>query len=534
MTSHPRTFALAAALLGAPLLAQTASQPPVPTRHIVADASRVLGPHSATPLNTVGAGRANEGLRADWQQQLATIQKEIGFKYLRFHGLLHDDMGVYTEDSQGNPSYNFQYVDQLYDALLALHMRPFVEFGFMPAKLASGTQVMFWWKGNVTPPKDMAKWNGLIRALVQHWQERYGDKEIAQWYYEVWNEPDLQFFWSGTQQQYFDLYRNTAESIKAVCPACRVGGPATAIGQWDPAWLAFIAANHVPADFLSSHTYAVTSGAVDADGRAGTDFDPSPGAILDRVRASRKNIDNSATPNLELHYTEWNTSYTPTDPIHDQYISAPFILQKLRETSPLAQSMAYWTFTDIFEENGPRFTPFHGGFGMLNYQGIRKPSFFAFKFLAQLGSNDIQSADSNANHSWITASPGGGVQALFWDYTPIAPPMNGAIQETDQVFYKLEQPAQPAATTYLKITGLKAGTYKLNVYRIGYQQNDAYTAYLHMGAPSQLTRAQVAALQQAASGEPVQTRIVTLHSGIYESHFEMHQNDTVLVTLNPQ
>ncbi|MBB6142085.1 xylan 1,4-beta-xylosidase [Silvibacterium bohemicum] len=511
-------FALA--LFAAPLIAQSG----LPPREIVADVSHVAGPHSSTPLMTVGAGRANEGLRADWQQQLAVVQKEIGFRYLRFHGLLHDDMGVYDEDASGKPTYNFQYVDALYDALLALHIRPFVELSFMPAKLASGTKTVFWWKANVTPPKDMDKWNGLIRALLQHWRERYGEDEIAQWYYEVWNEPDLDGFWSGTQQQYLDLYRNTAEDVKSVCRRCRVGGPASAMDGLQPIWLKFIADNHVPADFLSTHTYGVIKGAFDADGKAGTVLDVSPDSIVKRVRGSRSVIDSSATPKLELHYTEWSTSYTPSDPIHDQYISAPFILQKLRETSPLAQSMSYWTFTDIFEESGPRFTPFHGGFGLINYQGIRKPSFFAYKWLAQLGSEDIE---SNDRQSWITKSGDGSVQALFWNYTAIAPPGD----ETNQVFYKQEQPSNPAPSADLKIEGLKSGRYRVNVYRTGYRQNDAYTAYLHMGSPRQLTRAQVAELQSAASGAPVETRDVDLKNGVFTERFEMHQNDTVLVIL---
>lgn len=496
-------------------------------RNIEADYNHVAGPHSQTPLMTVGAGRANEGLRADWQQQLATVQKEIGFRYLRFHGLLHDDMGVYTEDAKGNPSYNFQYIDQLYDALLVLHIKPFVELSLMPEKLASGTKTVFWWKGNSTPPKDMGKWNGLIKALIAHWQERYGNAEIATWYYEVWNEPDLDFFWAGTLDQYLDLYRNTAQSIKAVCANCRVGGPASALGKIDAQWLAFIAKEHVPADFLSTHTYGVVSGAVDADGHAGTVLDASPAAITGRVQGTRKLIDGSATPKLELHYTEWSTAYTPTDPIHDQYISAPFILQKLRETSPLAQSMSYWTFTDIFEENGPRFTPFHGGFGLMNYQGIRKPSYFAYKFLAQLGDTDLVTGDTQ---SWITKAADHSVAALFWDYTAIAPPA----PETDQIFYKREQPAKLSRATRLKLTDLPNGSYMLSVYRTGYQQNDAYTAYLHMGSPNQLTRAQVAKLQQAASGAPVESRLIDVKEHAFEETFPMQQNDTVLVTLQPK
>ena len=194
-------------------------------RVIVVDSGQVAGPHSVTPLNTVGAGRANEGLRADWQSQLALVQREIGFQYLRFHGLLDDDMGVYGETSAGTPILNYQYVDVLYDAMLANHIRPFVELSFMPSKLASGTQTQFWYKGNVTPPKDYAKWDLLIRSLAQHLIQRYSEAEVETWYFEVWNEPDLPQFWSGTQEEYHELYRHTAEDIKAVCAKCRVGGP---------------------------------------------------------------------------------------------------------------------------------------------------------------------------------------------------------------------------------------------------------------------------------------------------------------------
>jgi len=494
------------------------------TRDIVVDAGKVVGPHSAMPLNTVGAGRANEGLRADWQAQLADVQQEIGFKYLRFHGLLHDDMGVYAEDASGKPMYNFQYVDALYDALLKRKIRPFVELSFMPAALASGDKTVFWWKGNITPPKDMAKWNGLIRALMEHWRERYGEDEIAQWYYEVWNEPDLAGFWSGTEQQYFDLYKNTAESVKAVCGRCRVGGPASAMAEIQPKWLEFVAKEHAPADFLSTHTYGVVSGAFDADGHAGTVLDGSPDSIVKRVRESRAAIDKSATPKLELHYTEWSTSYTPSDPIHDQYISAAFILEKLHTARDWAQSMSYWTFTDIFEEGGPRFTPFHGGFGLINYEGIRKPSFFAYKWLAQLGDKDVATNDAQ---SWATKKDDGSVEALFWNYTPVVPPAG----VTNQVFYKEERPAKAVGPTDLKIEGLKNGRYALKVYRTGYKQNDAYTAYLGMGAPVQLTRAQVATLDGAANGAAVETRSVEVRDGRFAERFAIEENDTVLVTL---
>jgi xylan 1,4-beta-xylosidase len=494
---------------------------------LTVDAANIVGAHSATPLNTVGAGRANEGLRADWQAQLATVQSEIGFHNLRFHGIFHDDMGVYSVAKDGSPIYNFQYVDDLYDFLLAHHIRPFVELSFMPAALASGPQTVFWWKGNITPPKDMAKWNALVAAFVTHLQSRYGTDEVNHWYFEVWNEPDLHNgFFTGSQADYFNLYKNTVDSIRSVCPHCLVGGPATASG-WEADWLAYIAKNHVPADFLSTHTYGVVRGSFDGHGTDGTVLDTSPDSIVGRVRGSRERIDHSATPNLQLHYTEWSTSYTATDFIHDQYISAPFILEKLRATSPLAQSMSYWTFTDIFEENSPPKRPFYGGFGLMNLQGVRKPAYFAYKFLAQLGPTDV--ATNEPAHSWATIKPNGSIQVLFWNYTAIAPPANS----DDQIFYKLEQPAQPAPPTQLNVTHIADGRYELAVYRTGYQQNDAYTAYLHMGSPDDLSPAQVATLNHAASGAPVETRAVTVSDGHFDQSFAMHQNDTVLVTLVP-
>ncbi len=511
-------------------------------RHIVADYSHPLGPHSKTPLNTVGAGRANEGLRADWQAQLATVQREIGFNYLRFHGLLGDDMAVYDEDAAGKPEYDFQYVDALYDALLEHHIKPFVELSFMPGKLASGTKTVFWWKANVTPPKDMAKWQGLVEALLRHWQERYGRAEVESWYYEVWNEPDYPAFFSGTFSDYLPLYKATAEAVKNVCPACRVGGPATAGGR-EKEFLDYVAASHSPVDFLSTHTYANTRGYMAETKTSGTVFNAKPDAILSRVRSSHAAIAASAYPGLPLHYTEWSSSSHSNDFFHDQYHSASFILDRLRQTSGLAESMSYWVFTDIFEENGPHHAAFYGGFGLMNEEGIRKPAFFAYKFLAELGPEDLETTDDGVRpadlpapdhllpQSWITRKASGpaagSVQALFWSYNPISPGPNSI----DQVFYKKELPAKPASPTSLTLTHLPNVRYRVEVYRTGYQQNDAYTAYVRMGEPSNLTKAQTAALNQVASGAPVETRTIQVKDGRFNERFSVRENDTVLLLL---
>lgn len=497
------------------------------SRVVHADLSHATGPHSAVPLRVVGAGRAEEGLRADWQEQLATVQSEIGFHYLRMHGLLCDEMGVYTEDKQGNPEFNFQYVDSLYDALLRMHIRPFVELGFMPSKLASGNTTVFWWKGNTSLPKDPAKWAMLIRALLAHWKERYGEDEITQWYYEVWNEPDIRGFWPHTLEEYFALYKTTSEAIRAECAKCRIGGPASAIPYAaEEAFEKWIIANPEPVDFIAVHAYGVNQGFLDEDGSAGTIIDPDPDSVSGRMRHSRELMNATPLRNLELHFTEWSSAYTPTDYMHDQYHQASFILDKVRRATPYVDSMSYWTFTDIFEENGPRFTPFHGGFGMLNLEGIKKPSFHAFKFLSRLGGEDVE---TNDNQSWVTKSKDGSIEALVWDYSPVVPPTG----KTDQVFYKKELPPVEKGQLTLVLANVPNGTYKVSIYQIGYKQNDPFTAYVEMGSPRQLTRAQVDALKKVSSGEPAAQGEVTISDGGFIKTMPIRTNDCFQVVLTP-
>jgi len=498
-------------------------------RLVSADLQQTSGPLNTMFKFCVGAGRANEGLRADWQRQLAYVHRECGFEYIRMHGLFCDDMGVYREDKQGNPEYNWQYIDELYDFLHRIGMKPFVELGFMPNALASGSKTIFWWKGNVTPPKDMKKWTDFIRVFVEHLKERYGDDEVRTWYFEVWNEPNLtDGFWAGTQQQYFDLYAATARAIKSVSPDYKVGGPATAGCGWVPEFIHFCDTNHAPVDFIATHTYGVESGFLDEHGDAGTVLSPNANSIFGEVNWIRQQISNSARPRLELHFTEWSASYTPADPFHDSYHSAAYILDKLKKCGSAAQSMSYWTFTDIFEESGPRWEAFHGGFGLLNYQDINKPAFYAYQFLNRLGPTELKNSDPS---SWVCADKDGGVQALIWDFTNTHPGKKVHNQE----FYRRDLPSQPKNKVTLNLSHLPAGSYFMETYKVGYRVNDAYATYRDLGAPAQLTKTQVAKIKSENSGAPVDVRTVTIgRDGKFEQQFDLRENDVVLIALKRQ
>jgi len=390
--------------------------------------------------NCVGAGRANEGLRADWQSHLKEAVSCCGFQYLRFHGLLHDDMHVYRLIN-GIDTYNFQYVDSLFDAMLNIGIKPFVELGFMPKDMASTEATQFWWKANVAPPKDLTKWGELVRKLISHWVERYSIKEVKTWYFEVWNEPNLSAFWDGSKSQYFELYKVTVNAIKSIEPSLRVGGPATSNfvpdtrfdgetedilahatlktddidslswkGVWISDFLNYCQDNHLAIDFISCHPYP-TDFALDGHGEYKGHTRKSDSTRED-IEWIHKLIKGSAYKNAEIHLTEWSSSPSSRDYSHDYLPAATYVMKTNLSVCDRVDSLSYWAFTDVFEEMGAGPKAFHGGFGMITLQGVKKPTFYAFQFLNELGDYEIYRDDGYL----ITKTNDNKLSGVFYNY----------------------------------------------------------------------------------------------------------------------
>jgi len=490
-------------------------------RKISVNYNKVKGPRDTFTAECVGAGHACLGLRAGFLEHLRTVQRECGFTFLRFHGILHDDMDVYREDKDGYAIYNWQYIDLVYDAILDIGMKPFVEFTFMPRVLASGKDVKFWWAGNKTPPKDYDKWHDLIKAFTKHMEDRYGREEVTTWYFEVWNEPNLHHFWSGDMAEYFKLYDYSAKAIKAVCKDYRVGGPATAGNAWVPELINHCHERKIPLDFIATHTYGVR-GDFDEFGNSVLYLSEDNTKIIEDVKKVKQQISFSPMPDLELHYTEWSSSYSSRDPVHDSYVQAAYILDKLKGSEGHAESMSYWTFSDVFEEAGPPPSPFHGGFGLINLQGLKKPSFYAYKYLNKLGDEELSVADSKA---WVCRSAEG-VQALMWNFK--LPQQDASNNE----YFTRDLKAKPADAIDFKVSNLPKGSYTLKVHRIGYRNNDVFTFWLEAGSPKSPTRKQVKELEKKCNDNPVESEEVTITSkGIFKHKVEMLEYDIVLILL---
>ncbi|KAK1179740.1 beta-xylosidase [Streptomyces sp. NBS 14/10] len=401
----------------------------------------------------VGAGRANEALRADWQQQFREVVDACGFRYIRFHGVFHDDMFVYRESygsgfgpnvNLPSPVFTFSYVDKVFDHILECGARPFVELGFMPRELATEHETVFWWGAHASPPKDMARWVELVTRSIEHWIGRYGLAEVREWRFELWNEPNLMpHFWTGTKTEYFELYEHTVRAIKKIDSELKVGGPATSVfvpddrykGEvedrsatletstapdvdaldWRPVWIedfiAWCAERELPVDFISTHLYP-TDYAYGADGQ-GVHITRYADATYDDLVLLRDLVANSAYPDAEIHITEWSTSPSSRDFIHDTLFAATSIIRSYLKCATLADSISYWTFTDVFEEGGAGIGPFHGGFGMVNEAGMHKPTFHAFAMLHRLGDRLLlATSDGVVTRDSRTSA----VSALFFNY----------------------------------------------------------------------------------------------------------------------
>ena len=516
-----RALALALGCCLAGLPATSAESPP---REIRLDLAQVKTPVDRFFALSVGADYPGTLRRDDSLAQLKTAVDELGFRSVRFHALFHDVMGVVKVEG-GRTTYDFSAIDTLYDKMLANGIRPFVELGFTPEALATSPQTIFYWKGNTSHPQREG-WVALVDAFVRHLRERYGADEVRRWPFEVWNEPNLDGFWERADQAaYFELYAATARAIKHIDPGLKVGGPSTAGAAWVPEFLAFAKANAVPVDFVTTHTYGVDHGFLDEYGQDDRKLSPNPDSIVGDVRRVREQIQASAFPGLPLYITEWSTSYNPRDLVHDSYISGPWILSKLRATRGLAQAMSYWTYSDLFEEAGPPPTPFHGGFGLLTREGVRKPAFFAYKYLHALRGHEIPSTDAAV----LAARDGDSVATVVWDWQP---PDQSAEKATNRGFFGRPLPAVASRPLALSFEHLPPGRYRLQLRRTGFKANDAQTAYLEMGSPKALAPDQLRRLQALTEDRPEVDRSVLVgEGGSLRWTAAMRSNDVVLVTL---
>ncbi len=431
-----------------------------------------------------GSGRAILSLRESYRDDLRKVKGATGFGYVRFHGILDDEVGVYGRDHDGKAYYNFSYVDQIYDGLLAHGVRPFVEISFMPKLLAANqTPHAFWYKPYPSPPSDPEAWAQLITAFTEHLVARYGADEVAKWYFEVWNEPNIDF-WTGDpkEETYYALYDVTARAIKKVDPDLRVGGPATAQSAWVDRFIQHCHDNQTPFDFVSTHIYG-NEKPMDVFGN------DTPVARKDMVGAAIKKVHDqvaqSTAPKTPIIISEYNATYLNQPQVTDSAFMGPWLGNNIRECDGLTSMMSYWTFSDVFEEQGVIQKPFYGGYGILAEDGIPKAAFRAFELLHELGDQRLM---PDAADALVTKRKDGAVVLALWNYA---------------------EPGEKGAPRIVRLKLSNSAAKKYQIQMLDPAHGSALAAWIGMGKPATPSQVQIAKMKEASRLAPAVERSVS-------------------------
>lgn len=464
----------------------------------------------------VGSCHAIMGTRQDWREQLEKCHRELGFQFVRFHGLLNDEMSVVIRNQDSSLRYSFFNIDSIFDFLLSIGMKPFVELGFMPEALASGTTTCFHYKGNITPPADYDQWADLIRNLTQHLVDRYGLPEVRSWFFEVWNEPNLKFFFDGTQEEYFKLYRSTCLAVKSVDSQLRVGGPATSINAWIPETIDFCKKTNTPLDFVSTHHYPTDdplwkNSDMPMDeffAKFADEFGSYERGILYKMTLKAR----QEAGDLPLYYTEWNTSAVLPDHIHDEAYSAALVAKTIADNDGLVQNYSFWTFSDLFEEAGQYAESFHGGFGLQNIYGIPKPTYRLFEMLHRLGDERLKvTSETDSTVEMLAVKKSSELSLLVYNHN-----IPDAEIRQEDVIIKLAGIAEYATAT---------------ISRIDAEHVNPKQKWIDLGSPMYPDRKELDQINQSSllTSEPLK---IYSEEGIGSVQFTIPEHGIVLITLH--
>ena len=460
-------------------------------------------------------GRASEGLRNNLQGQLKEMQKQIGFEYIRFHGIFMDEMMIYNKSEDGEVQYNWSYVDELFDFFKEINIKPFIELSFMPSELKSSDDTVFWWKGNISPPRHINLWTDLVKEFIKHCINRYGLKEVETWYFEVWNEPEYEYyFWAGSKEEYFEFYKETALAIKSISEELKVGGPSITHGAilgscWLEDFLYFCNKNIVSLDFLSVHIYPeyVSSEGVEENILQNKDYKNTSKVIsgikkiyydknhtfntLKSVNHKLKEVFNSS--NTEIHVTEWNASSLNGNLIHDTSYVATFIIKNVLQCVGITKSLGYWTFTDLIEESKLGISSFHGGFGLFNKDGLKKPSYYAYYLLSKLGDRVIQQRED-----YIVTKKDESIQILAYNYAYFDDLfLHGDISALNHKERYSIYEVKALKEIEFSINGLN-GYYKITNYKLNRENGSVFDDWIELGAPENMHKEELQYLKGKA------------------------------------
>jgi len=473
------------------------------------DLQRKVGPLPHYWEMCAGSDRTVVGLRDQWRQDLLRVRREAGIQSVRCHGLFDDEMGI---AAHGAGNFNFLYVDQIYDFMLDHGVRPFVELSFMPEAFASSANRIFAYKGNVSPPRKWQDWHDMVFAFTDHCVKRYGIAEVEAWKFEVWNEPNISF-WAGSQDEYFELYKQSASAVKRVDKRIPVGGPSTAQLDWIPDLIQYCVRENVPIDFVSSHVYPDDP----QKHIFGQDHLYTFEQVIPRgLEQVTHQVESSKMPNLPVWLTEWSSQ------------NPAFIGDTIKSCIGLTEAMSYWTFSNVFEEGGVPSGIFNQTFGLIDQWGIARPSMHAFAMLHKLGDTLVQ---SDPGPILATRRSDGSAAILIWNLIPATP---GSVANGNPLAATggSSESTGQARNFRLKLNGMEGRS--ITISHVNGQVGCAIPKWQQMGSPRYPTPDQIAQLRAAAELPKPEVRPLESFRPNAEISVELPPNGLALLEINKQ
>ncbi|PDZ71858.1 GH39 family glycosyl hydrolase [Bacillus pseudomycoides] len=490
-----------------------------------------LSAHSSPIRHTwkslIAIGKAKEGLHADVQWQLKRVQERCPFRYLRFHGIFDDSMMVYTEDETGKPVYNFRLVDELFDFLLSVRIKPFIELGFMPSALAADKEkTIFYVKSYISPPRSVDKWCELVDRFLRHCMNRYGKEEVESWKFEFWNEPELKAFWPGTMEEYMELYARTYETVKRISPRLQIGAPGRIITidgrKFYDEFFAFCRERQCLPDFVPLHFYpherlnnleqCDVFNELESFRKLIEEFggvSPNPDFLKERLAHEKRLLEKHQMPGADLYLTEWNSTSYHRELTNDTLYKAAYIVKNIIDNLDSIEGFGYWVLSDNIEETAASPDLFHGGLGLIAQHGIPKAGMIAYELLAKLGDHLIERGDR-----YIVTSGRGGYQVLTFNYCHFDDLYAlGDISFIDAVNRYNGFKDVKTVKLELELTGLPSGKYRIVTRTLGRKYGSSYDRWVEMGAPQSLCLEDVEYLKAGA-----QPRMTSRYVEVENSH----------------
>ena len=447
--------------------------------------------HTFKVFTTVA--RAKELLFADVQQMLIQLQKDIGYEYIKFHGLLSDDMLVYEEDRNGNPHYSFVYIDKVFDFLISIGLKPLVQLSFMPKALAKDPEHTAYSAPFVlSPPKSMQKWNDLISALMQHLIDRYTARVVRSWLFCVWNEPDTteSLFGFSEDSEFYEFYKATYETVKSFGKSYIFGSPSLLVSYklnivWINRFIEWCKQNDCVPDFMNIHYYDNDfSDDSISQHRPGH---PMHGRLNRDENSFRKclaqlkiEFDNLGVGELPVYLTEWNLTVSHRNLLNDTCFKSCYLTKNLLENYDKLNSFGYWTLTDFIEELQPSKDEFHGGLGLFTANGIKKPHYYTFQLINRLGDKLIESGEGY----FITRSSSS-IRILLYNYEHFNH-LFASGEMFDMTFTERYTPFSQLGKmdVSLELTDIGSKSCTIRETIVNQTSGSAFDEWVRMGAPS--------------------------------------------------